>query len=203
LRANLLYAFADHPPKVIVLTSPGSREGKSTACANLGVGLAQVENNVLILDCDLRSPAQHEVFGLRNLYGIVDVLAGERELQEVWQGPLPGLKMIAAGPIPLNPAELLSSSRFAELIGQVRERFDFVLIDSPPVGPTSDAAILSTRADGVLFVLDAQITPEWTVRRSLSSLHTVGANVLGTVMNNVDHTNYPYFGQTYYAGTGD
>jgi capsular exopolysaccharide synthesis family protein len=207
LRTNLLYAFADNPPKVIVLTSPGCREGKSTACANLGALLAQVNKSVLILDCDLRyNPAQHELFGLRNFYGMVDALADKQSLQKVWHQPLPGLTVITAGNTGLAPfdlAELLSSRRCAELIDQGRDQFDYVLIDSPPVGLTSDPAILATQADGALLVLDAQHTPKWAVQHSLRSLKTVGANVLGTVMNNVEASDYAYFDHAYYRSKRD
>src|SRR5215211_6206558 len=92
LRTNLLYSFLDAPARVLVLTSPGPSEGKSTTCANLGVVLAQAGKSTLVLDCDLRKPAIHRFFGLRNINGIVDTLAGERQLQEVWVEPVPGLK---------------------------------------------------------------------------------------------------------------
>ena len=193
LRTNLLYAFADSAPQVLVLTSPGHREGKSATCANLGVLLAQVGKNVLILDCNLRKPSQHKIFGSRNTAGIVDAVVGERSLQEFWQEPLPGLKLIVAGAPPPNPAEVVSSERFAELVRQLRHQFDYVLIDAPAVGPTPDPAILAVQSDGVLLVFDAQNTRKGAFRQSLRSLEIVGANVLATVMNNVDAFGYPYY----------
>lgn len=185
LRTNLLYALVDNPPKVIVLTSPGPREGKSTTCANLGVVLAQADKRTLIVDCDLRKPVIHRVFGMRNIRGIVDVLVGQRHLEEVWQEPLVDLKVLSVGPLPPNPAELLSSRRFADFVTDVRERFDYVLIDAPPVGLVSDPAIIATQGDGVLLVLDAQKTRKGALRESMRGLEAVGANVLGAVMNNV------------------
>ncbi len=195
LRANLLYAFPDSPPKVIVLTSHGSREGKSATCANLGVLLAQVRKSVLLLDCDLRNPPQHKIFGSRAPTGLVDVLAGKQSPREAWQEPLRGLKVLAAGVPPRNPAELLSTKRFAELVGEVRQQFDFVLVDTPPVGQNTDPLIVSTHADGVLFVLDAENVRKTAVRESLRSLQTVRANVLGMVMNNVDASVYRHLGR--------
>ncbi len=185
LRANLLYALVDDPPKVIVLTSPNPREGKSTTCANLAVVLAQADKRTLILDCDLRKPVMHRVFDLRNIRGIVNVLSGQRGLKEVWQEPLSGLKVVTVGPVPPNPAELLSSGRFAEFLANVREDFDYVLIDAPPVGLVSDPLVLATQGDSVLLVMDAQNTRKGALRESMRSLEAVGANVLGTVMNNV------------------
>ena len=195
LRTNLLYALAYHPPKVIVLTSPGRGEGKSATCANLGVLLSQVGKNVLIVDCDWRNPPQHKIFGSRDTAGIADVVAGKLNLQEVWQEPLPGLKVIVAGAVTTNPAELVSSERFAEFISQVRQQFDYVLVDCPPVGLTPDPLILAAQADGVLLVFDAQNTRKRAFRQSLRRLEIVGANVLATVMNNVDASDYPFFRQ--------
>lgn len=196
LRTNLFYALVDQPPKVIVLTSPSPREGKSTTVVNLGIVLAQANKSVLLLDCDLRKPVIHKIFGLRNIQGMVDVVVGERSLQEVWHEPLPGLKVVTAGPIPPNPAEILSSRRFTEFLSRVRDEFDYVLIDVPPVELVSDPLVLATQGDGVLLVLDAQSTRKGTFRHSLRSLETVGANVLGTVMNNVNRATDTY----YYGG---
>jgi capsular exopolysaccharide synthesis family protein len=185
LRTNLLYALVDNPPKVIVLTSPGQGEGKSTICANLGVVLAQAGKETLIVDCDFRKPAIHRFFGLRNLHGVVDVLAGERTLQGVWTEPVEGLKVVPVGLIPPNPTELLGTRRFSELLTNVRQEFDHVLVDASPVGLVSDPAILATQGDGVLLILDAQNTRKGSVRQAMRSLTAVGANVIGTAMTNV------------------
>jgi capsular exopolysaccharide synthesis family protein len=193
LRTNLLYSLVDNPPKVIVLTSPGPGEGKSTTCANLGVVLAQAGKSVLILDCDLRKPVMHKFFSLRNLHGITDVLVGECSLQEVWAEPVEGLKIVPVGPIPLNPAEILGSRRFSEFLANTREEFDYVLVDASPVGLVSDPAILATQGDGVLLILDAQSTRKGLVRQAMRSLGAVGANVLGTVMNNVNVSKSSYY----------
>ena len=185
VRTNLFYSLVDEPPKVITVTSPHPREGKSFACANLSVVLAQAEKNTLVVDCDLRRPSLHSYFGKSNLWGIVNILAGEAGLEEVCLEPLPGLKVASVGPVPLHPAELLSSRRFAEFLRQAREGFDYVLLDAPPTQVVADAAIVAAQGDGVLLVFDAQHTPKRTVRRSVRALETVGANVLGTIMNNM------------------
>ena len=188
----------DDPPKVITVTSPNPREGKSTLCANLGVVLAQADKNTLIVDCDLRRPLLHKTFGVRNIHGIVNVLVGEHSLEEVSQEPMQGLKVVTVGPLPLNPAELLSSKRFADFLEQVRQDFDYVLLDAPPTELVADPAIIAAQGDGVLLVFDAQNTRKSAVRRSVRSLEAVGANVLGTVMNNVKSTRGGYHqGYTY------
>jgi len=204
LRTNLLYgAFLDEPAKAIVLTSPGPGEGKSTTCANLGVVLAQAGKNTLILDCDFRKPVIHRLFGFRNVRGVVDALVGERKLQENWKEPMEGLKVVPVGPIPPNPTELLGTRRFSELLASLREEFDYVLIDAPPVGMVSDPAILATQGDGVLLVSDAQHTRKGSVRQAMRSLEAVGAPVLGTVMNNVEvpkGNTYYYYGYAHKSG---
>ena len=185
LRTNLLYALVDNPPKVIVLTSPGPGEGKSTTCANLGVVLAQAGKSTFIVDCDFRRPVMHRFFGLRNLHGIVEVLVGEERLQAVWQEQLEGLKVVTVDSIPPNQVDIMGSQRMSGFLTSARERFDYVLVDAPPIRPVSDAAILATQADGVLLVLDAQKSRKGAVQQAVRSLEAVGAKILGTVMNNV------------------
>jgi capsular exopolysaccharide synthesis family protein len=193
LRTSLLYAQVDTPPKVILVTSPGTTEGKSTVCANLGVVLSQAGKRVLIADCDFRRPVMQDVFGLGDARGIVNVLAGECDLQEAYQEPLPDLKVLPVGAVPPNPAELLSSQRLAELLLTVREDFDYVLLDSSPTKFVSDPAILAAQSDGVLLTFSAQKTRKGDVRRAVHALTVVGANILGTVMNNVKGSDEVYY----------
>jgi capsular exopolysaccharide synthesis family protein len=184
LRTNLLYAFVEAPPKVIVMTSPDPLTGKSTVCANLGAVLAQASKSTLIMDCDLRRPSMHKFFGLRNYRGVVDILAEEHDLRDCEQ-PLPGLKVVPSGPVPPYPTELLGSRRFAQLVDDARRQFDYVLIDSSPTEMFSDATILAAQGDGVMLVLDAQSTSKSSARQAVHGMQSVGANVLGTIMNNV------------------
>lgn len=199
LRTNLLYAVVDKPPKVILLTSSGPTEGKSTTCANLGVVMAQAGKNTLIVDCDLRKPVLHKIFGLRNFRGIVNVLVGECSLEEaVQKTSLQNLKVLTVGHVPPNPAEILTSERFAEFINQLRQEFDHVLLDAPPAELVSDAAILAAQSDGTLLVLDAQKTRKGALRQTVRRLDHVGANVLGTVMNNVQTSKVGYYSDYVY-----
>lgn len=197
LGTNLLNANVDTPPKVIAITSSGDREGSSTTCARLGVGLTQANKNVLVVDCNFRKPTVHKAFGVRNLLGITNVLMGDSSPDDVWHAVLPGLKALTVGPIPLNPTELLSSERFAEFVRQMRDEFDYVLLDTPPVGMVSETAILVSSSDGVLLVLDTRSTRKRSVRRSVRSLQTVGANLLGIVMNNVKASKVSHYGYSY------
>lgn len=186
LRANLLHSFGENPPSIIVLTSPGPRKYGSIACANLAEALANINKRVLVLDCDLRKPAVHKLFGLRNVYGLTDILEERVRLEDAWQEPLPGLKVLTAGAMLPGAVDLLESSSFDDLLGRVRREFDYVLVDTPPLDAVSDATILATKCDGVLLLLDARNRRKETVRRAIQELRIVGANVLGTVLLDAD-----------------
>jgi len=185
LRTSLSYAVHP-PPKMILVTSPGSAEGKSTVCANLGVVLAQAGRRTLILDCDFRRATLHKIFGLVNTRGLVDCIVAKHSIQELYQEPVSGLDLtvLPAGDLPPNPSEVLDSWHLSQLLVEVREEFDYVLLDSPPLGLVTDPAILATQADGVLLILDAQKTSMEAVRQATRRLRDVGATIIGTVTNN-------------------
>jgi capsular exopolysaccharide synthesis family protein len=185
LGANLLYTSVDNLSKVVMLTSSSADEGKSITCANLGAVLAQAGKSTLILDCNLLKPTIHELFGLSNHQGLTDVLEAERSLPSVWKEVAPGLKVVTARTAPLSGMEFLRSQRFSEVLASVREGFDYVLVDTPPVGMSSAPIVLAWQADGVLLVLDVKTTRKDSVRQAMHSLKAVGANVLGTVVNNI------------------
>lgn len=183
LRTGLLYAVAGAPPTVTLITSPGLKDGKSTTCANLAVVLAQAGKETLVIDGDLHEPSLHKIFGVPNVNGMVNVLSGEYDLSEMCTELFPGLKVLSTGPIPPNPAELLISGRLAPLIGQARQLFDYVLIDSPPTELVSDPMIIATQADAVILVLNSEETGKGSLHKAMRNLEAVGANVLGTVIN--------------------
>jgi capsular exopolysaccharide synthesis family protein len=148
-----------------------------------------------VIDCDLRRPVIHEIFGLHSIGGLVDVVVGQRDLQEACQEPLPGLNLqvLTVGALPPNPAEFVASRRFAEFLDAARQEFDHILLDSSPMGQFSDPTVIATQADGVLLTLDAHKTRKGSVQRAMRSLTTVGANVLGTVMNNMKSSKDVYY----------
>jgi capsular exopolysaccharide synthesis family protein len=184
LRTKIFYSATDNPPKVILITSPSSLAGKSTTCANLGVVMAQAGKSTLVVDCDLRRSALHKIFGLRNTYGLMNVLAQEGEPQEFWHEPLKGLHVLTSGPLPPSPTEVLSSQLVAGFLEQARRKFDYVLLDTPPTPLVSDSAILAPQADGVLLVVDVERTRKGSLRKAIQSLEIVGAHFLGTVVTN-------------------
>jgi receptor protein-tyrosine kinase len=163
-------------------------DGKSTTCANLAVVLAQAGKGTLVIDADLHEPSLHKIFGVSNVKGMVNVLSGEYDLSETCTDLFPGLKVLSSGPIPPNPAELLISGRLAPLIGQARQLFDYVLIDSPPTELVSDPMIIATQADAVILVLNSEETGKGSLHKAMRNLEAVGANVLGTVINKAPKT---------------
>jgi receptor protein-tyrosine kinase len=184
----LLYTLADSPSPAIVVTSPGRAEGKSTVCANLAVVLAQAGNRTLLVDCNLREPALHRIFGLPSAPGIAEVIDGTCNPEEIYQEPVSGLKVLTAGDTPPNPTQVLESRRFLEFLVRARREFECVLIDSPPAALVSDPTVIATQVDGVLLVVDAQKTRRKDLHAAVSILTTGGAFVLGTVMNALRET---------------
>lgn len=197
LRTTVLYAVADTPPKVLLITSPGLMDGKSTTCANLAVVLAQAGKETLVIDGDLHRPSLHKIFGMPNVRGTADVLSGEYDLPELCEEPLPGLKILPSGPVPPNPAELLISGRLSSLVGQARRLFDHVLIDSPPTDLVSDPMIIATQADAVMLVLSSEDPSKASMNRAVHDLEAVGANVVGTVMNKAPKVETRRYGYNY------
>lgn len=196
LRANILLTNIDEEIGSLVVTSPDRGEGKSTICANLAVVMAQAEKNVLLIDCDLRLPSQHELFEVTLDHGLTRILSSHEEGDELAMGDkvMEGLTVIGSGPPPPNPAEFISSRRFRKFLKDVKGTYDTVIIDTPPVGVVSDAAILATMVDGTVIVIDSQKGHRKMSLRAKRILEKVNANLLGIVVNNVkgDRDSYHY-----------
>jgi polysaccharide biosynthesis transport protein len=197
LRTALLLSQADHPPQVILVTSALPREGKTTAAANLSVTLAQLGDRTLLIDADLRKPGIGRLLNLGSgkYAGLSSYLAGVSSLDLVTiQHPaIPNLSAIPTGPLPPNPADLLSSHKLTEAIGELRTKFKFIVIDSPPIMAATDAVILSVKADGVLLVVRSGETPKEAFTRTRDLLLSVNAHLLGVVLNAVDSSAPDYY----------
>jgi capsular exopolysaccharide synthesis family protein len=178
------------------LTSPGVSEGKTSTLANLGVVFAQAGERVVLVSCDLRRPRIGQFFGLDEQVGLSGVLLDQQTLEETVL-PVPGfdrLSLLPAGPIPPNPAELLNSARARDIFTRLRDQYDLVLIDSPPVLPVTDAAILSQHADATLMLAAAGQTRRSDLHRAVEKLDQVGATILGIVLNKVSRQTGRYYG---------
>jgi succinoglycan biosynthesis transport protein ExoP len=204
VRTSLEFLALEHPISSVQVTSALAAEGKTTTLSNLAATFAKGGQRVIVLCCDLRRPRVHEFFGLDNRVGFTSVLLGETPLadaiQDVPAGGLP-LRLVASGPLPPNPAELLSSNRAASVIEALHERCDLLLIDSPPVVPVTDALVLAGLVDAVVLVGDSGSTTKRSLGRAVELLRQVDAPLVGAVLNGVGaRTEYGYeYGKDYYA----
>jgi polysaccharide biosynthesis transport protein len=197
LRTSILLSQADHPPQVILVSSALPREGKTTAAANLAVTLAQLGDRTVLVDADLRKPGIGRLLNLGSgkYAGLSSYLAGvsSLDLVSVPHPAIPNLVVIPTGPLPPNPADLLSSHKLADAIAELRTKFKFVVLDSPPIMAATDAVILSVQADGVLLVVRSGTTPKAAFVRTRDLLRSVKCRVLGVVLNAVNSNAPDYF----------
>jgi succinoglycan biosynthesis transport protein ExoP len=197
LRTSILLSQADHPPQVILVASALPREGKTTAAANLAVTLAQLGDRTVLVDADLRKPGVGRLLNLGSgkYAGLSSYLAGvsSLDLVSVPHPAIPNLVAIPTGPLPPNPADLLSSHRLADAIAELRTKFKFIVLDSPPIMAVTDAVILSVLADGVLLVVRSGETPKVAFTRTRDLLSSVKCRILGVVLNAVDSSSPDYY----------
>jgi capsular exopolysaccharide synthesis family protein len=199
LRTNIQFAFVDRPLRVLLVSSTGPDEGKSTVAANLAAALAQTGKSVVLVDADLRKPTIHRILKVRNNVGLTDALLRDGEIENVISPTsVENLKVLASGPLPPNAAELVGSERMGILLGRLKKQTDIVILDSPPCLVVSDATILSKRADGVLLVIKAGGVRRDAVRESVQLFHQVGAYVAGTVLNMQDRNEHDVYKYRYY-----
>lgn len=196
LRTNIQFSSLDKPLRTLLVTSTAPDEGKSTTLANLAVTMAQAEQRVILVDCDLRRPSLHSLFGLPNEQGLTSVILQQGDAPLPLQPTgVPGLSLLTSGPLPPRPADLLGSRRMEALIGRLQAEADVVLFDTPPVIAVTDAAVLATRMDGVLLVLQAGKTRRDRAREARRLLEKVKANIIGVVLNNARlEAGYGYYG---------
>lgn len=187
LRTNLDFASLDQALTTLVVTSAGVGEGKSTTLANLAVVSAQAGRRVVLVDADLRRPTLHQVFDLDNETGLTAVMMDEAALASppLQNTEVEGLSVLTSGPLPPNPAELMGSRRMEEVIATLAEGADQVFFDTPPIVAVTDAAVLSTKVDGVLLVISAGKTRREYARTAVQRLEQINARLVGTVLTNV------------------
>jgi capsular exopolysaccharide synthesis family protein len=185
LRINLQYGSLDRPLRTLLVTSATAEEGKTAALCNLAVSFAQAGTSVVVADCDLRRPSVHQVFDLANDKGLTTMLL-EDEPDEVplQQTAVPGLRVLTTGPVPANPADLLSARRTRRAVDALSGAADLVLFDAAPVGLVAETAVLASQMDGVLLVVSAGKTRREAAVRARSLLERTNARVLGVVLNN-------------------
>ena len=182
LRANVKFAGGERPARSILLADAGVGAERATVAANLAVALAAAGDATLLIDADLRRPAQHAIFGLPNDDGVALFLRGRAAALPLRATAVPGLSLLPSGPPPPDPAELLASDRFRILLALAREAAEFVVVDAPPVTAVADALAVAAAVDGVLLVVRAGRTRRGAAQRAKEQLERVGANLLGVVL---------------------
>lgn len=198
IRTNIEFANIDEDLKVVMVTSSQQNEGKSTVIANLAVSFANLEDKrVLIIDGDLRNPTVHRMFGISNTFGVTDILRGNKDIKDcIVKVDIEGLDILSAGKVPPNPAEMLGSKRMKEFINSIKEDYDYVFIDAPPIGIVTDAGIISTYTDGTILVVASKETDVERVKISKERLERVNAKILGVILNKyeAEGSAYGYYG---------
>jgi succinoglycan biosynthesis transport protein ExoP len=205
IRTSILLSFSGKPPKTLVVSSPNPSEGKTTTAINTAIALSQTGARVLLIDADLRKPRIHEVFTGENGAGLSNFLSGNASLEKVVKAShIPNLAYILSGPIPPNPSELLGSKVFGDMLQTLGERFDHVIIDSPPILGFADSVVLSTVVDGMVVVVVSGKTSRETLQQAKEALEQVNGRILGVVVNriNIRRNDYGayYYRYHYYYG---
>jgi len=199
IRTNITFAMPDQEIKSILVTSATPGEGKSTNVANLGVVFAQEGKKVCIVDADLRKPTMHYTFRLQNIRGLSNLLTTQYDLSDVLNSTdIPNLFVLTSGPIPPNPAELLSSKAMDSVIRQLINDFDMIIFDAPPLLSVTDAQILSNKCDGTLLIVNSGAVENASVLKAKISLEASKANILGVVLNNYKIPLGEYYDQYYH-----
>jgi capsular exopolysaccharide synthesis family protein len=208
LRTNLIFSQAHQAVRSLMVTSSMASEGKTTTAGNLAVTYAQQGLRVVLVDADLRKARLHRLFDVAREPGLVDVIAGMAQLDEVIRPtPVPGLSILSAGMLPPNPSELLGGERMRAILKHLEEQYDLVIIDAPPVLVAGDASIIGTMAGGAIVVVRAGQTDREAAAAAVKQLRRVGTRILGGVLNDPDgkvraYEGYYYYAYSYYGETG-
>ena len=201
IRTNIEYSNVDQDKKTILVTSSDKNEGKTTTVSNLAVSFANLNKKILLIDCDLRNPSIHKMFRLNNIYGLTDILAKDRAVDKcIQETELENLYVLTAGATPPNPAEILSSEKMKNLIEDLKNIYDYIFIDTPPIGLVTDAGVLSSFIDGVVLVVKSESVEKKYLEETKKKLDAVDARILGAILNSYkseqkDYNYYSYYGK--------
>ncbi|GAA0746463.1 CpsD/CapB family tyrosine-protein kinase [Clostridium oceanicum] len=208
LRTNIQFSSFDKKIDTVFVTSATPGEGKSTTSSNLAAVMAQNGCKTILVDCDLRKPSVHKKFGISNLKGLTDLLIQSGKIENIIQkSDLENLHILTSGSKPPNPSELLSSNKMREFIKMCKNYYDFVVLDTPPVGVVTDAQLISQYCDGAVLVVASGEAERETVKKSAELIKKVGGKILGVVLNKVDtktqrgYHYYDYYDDVEHSGS--
>lgn len=193
IKTNIKYSLTNKNKKVILITSSETGEGKTTISSNLALSLSQDNKKVAILDCDLRKPALHKFFMVSGMEGLTEAVIGERKIDEVKVRINDNLDFIPSGHIPPNPCELLASDEMDNILNILKEKYDYVIIDTSPIVLVSDAQILSAKSDGVILILRNKKTKRDNLYKAKKLVQQVGGNVTGMILNRKEQKTAYYY----------
>ncbi|WP_199677334.1 CpsD/CapB family tyrosine-protein kinase [Lysinibacillus yapensis] len=198
IRANINFSMPDQELKTILVTSSTPGEGKSTNAANLAIVFAQEGRRVLLVDADLRKPTLHYTFNIQNTMGFSHILLGKFSLLDtVQESPIVGLNLLPSGTIPPNPSELLLSKNMNHFLKEVKEKYDIIIFDAPPLLSMSDSQILGNKCDGTLLVVNSGVTKKERFLKSEEILLSSNAKIIGVVLNNYKMPKGQYYYYSY------
>lgn len=194
IRTNIQFSAVDLEIKTIMITSAESADGKSTTAANLAIVLAQQGKKVILVDADLRKPSIHYAFDLSNLYGLTDVLTRNISLEEaISRTYVPNLSILTSGPTPPNPSELLDSNAMKKVMEELKERFDYIIFDTPPVLAVTDPQIIANKCDGVVLVIASGKTNKYRAIKAKELLENAKSRILGVIINGMNNKYSEYY----------
>ena len=200
VRTNISFSDVDNEIQTILFTSTKQNEGKSTVISNVAYSFSKLENcKVLLMDLDLRNPTVHKMFGVSNTYGLMDNLKNDRPLEKCIHKIEENIHVLPTGAMPPNPTEILSSKKMAKFLEDIKSHYDYIFIDAPPVGVVSDATIISSNVDGVMYVVGAKETDLSHAQVAIDNLKKADANIIGSVLNKyeMNQSSYSYYGYYY------
>lgn len=198
LRTNIQFSSFDNELDIILVTSSGPMEGKSVTSANLALAMAEVGKRVLLIDCDLRKPSIHKKFNISNNKGLSNLLIGQFKFDDVAQKYTENMYILTSGTVPPNPSEMLASNKMKLFLEEAKSKFDYIIIDSPPVVAVTDAQLLSTMVGGVLLVVAAGQAEVAATLKTKELLENVKANIIGVVLNKADIAGGKKYGYYHY-----
>lgn len=183
-RTNIIFALPGDGCKTVLITSSFPREGKTTTCVNLGIVFAQTGQRILIIDCDLRKPRVHKLFRVNNDVGVTDVLVGIKTIEEVIKhDEETNVDFITCGTVPKTPAELLASAKMDEFLDSIKDKYDYIFIDAPPVMVVTDALVIAPKVSGTFVVARQDYTDRDGLKEALAKLNFIGCNPTGIILN--------------------
>ena len=199
IRTNIKFSnIAGKELKTIMVTSATPNDGKSTTISNLAVVMAQAGHSVVVCDCDFRNPTQHKIFNLPNKGLSNCVATGSNVMDIIQRTSIPNLYVLTSGPVAPNPSELLASQNMVDIFKELKQHFDYVLVDTPPIMPVTDAAVVSGKVDGTIMVIASGTVSPAIAVEAKTRLEQAGAHLLGVVLNKVDVSGNSHYGYGYY-----